>query len=103
MKKCIIGISQEIQKLVKLVEGETKPFMSLQEAAEYLSLKTSTLYAYCHKRVIKFYKVRNRKIFFLKSDLDQFVINDENLVKSREQIEEEAIQHLTVENLGGGK
>jgi excisionase family DNA binding protein len=72
------------------------PFFSLSSAADYLHLKKSTLYSYTHKRVIPFYKLRGRKIYFRKEDLDNFITgeNDSNLVKSQKQIESEAIANL---------
>ncbi|MCK5050635.1 MAG: helix-turn-helix domain-containing protein [Candidatus Cloacimonetes bacterium] len=70
------------------------PFLSLQEASEYLKLKPSTLYSYTHKRVIPFYKLRGRKIYFRKEDLDNFIMNDMNLVKSKKQITSDALTNI---------
>ncbi|MCK5050806.1 MAG: helix-turn-helix domain-containing protein [Candidatus Cloacimonetes bacterium] len=84
-------------------EKTERSIMSLVQAADYLSLKKSTLYAYCHKHIIRFYKVRNRKVYFLKEDLDNFVLNEKNLVKSAQQISEEAAQHILKKDVGGDK
>lgn len=70
------------------------PFLSLQEASRYLKLQPSTLYSYTHKRVIPFYKLRGRKIYFKKEDLDNFILSETNLVKSKQQIETEAISNI---------
>ncbi len=72
------------------------PFLTVMEASEYLKLKPSTLYSYTHKRVIPFYKLRGRKIYFRKEDLDNFIMgdNDLNLRKSQKQIEAEAISNI---------
>jgi len=72
----------------------TCPFMSLQEACCYLKLKPATLYSYTHKKVLNFYKLRGRKIYFKKEDLDNFILNEANLVKSNQQIETEAINNI---------
>jgi len=80
-----------------------RPFLSLEETAKYLSLKPATIYSYVHFRVLSYYKVRNRKIYFLKSDLDYFVLNENNLVKSAQKIEEEAARHVLNKDKGGGK
>lgn len=77
-----------------------RPFLSLEEACEYLSLKPATLYSYTHKRVLNFFRLRGRKIYFLKKDLDDFVLNEGNLVKSKQQIEKEANQHILEEDNG---
>jgi excisionase family DNA binding protein len=79
-----------IQKKNKL----ESPFLSLQEASEYLKLKPSTIYSYTHKRVIPFYKLRGRKIYFRKEDLDNFIMNDMNLVKSKKQITSDALTNI---------
>jgi len=70
------------------------PFISLAEASEYLKLKPATLYSYTHNRVLPFYKLRGRKIYFKREDLDNFILNARNLVKSKQQIENEALQNI---------
>ena len=55
-----------------------------------MGLSKATLYQYTHQRVLDFYKVRGKKVYFLKEDLDRFIVNDENFVKSQERLEEEA-------------
>jgi excisionase family DNA binding protein len=71
-------------------ETTNRPFMSIDEAADYLGLSKATLYQYTHRKVLDFYKVRGKKIYFLKEDLDQFIMNDDNLVKSIDHLEEDA-------------
>lgn len=75
-------------------ESKKAPFISLAEASEYLGLSKATLYSYTHKKVLPFYKLRGRKIYFTRKDLDNFILNDLNLVKSKQQIESEALQHI---------
>lgn len=70
------------------------PFLPLQEACEYLKLKPATLYSYTHNHVLPFYRLRGRRIYFTLKDLDNFIMNDKNLVKSKQQIESEALQHI---------
>ena len=70
------------------------PFLSLKETCEYLKLKPATLYSYTHNKVLPYYKLRGRKIYFKKEDLDNFILNDTNLVKSKQQIEQEAITNI---------
>ena len=87
----------------KKTKDSERPFLSLGEACEYLSLKPATLYSYTHKRVLPFYKVRGRKLYFLKDDLDNFILNEGNLVKSVQQIEDEAAKHFLTKDKGGAK
>jgi excisionase family DNA binding protein len=69
-----------------------KPFLNAVDAAEYLGIALITLYSYSSKRVIPHYKAR-RKIYFKLEDLENFVLNNDNRVKSNEEIEREAIHY----------
>ena len=64
-------------------------FLTSDEAAEYLGIAKITLYTYTHKRIIPFYKSR-RKIYFKLEDLENYVLNSKNRIKSIAEIEEEA-------------
>lgn len=70
----------------------SKSFLTTEEAAAYLGIAMPTLYSYTSRRIIPHYKTR-RKIYFKQEDLDQYVINSENRVKSTEEIEQEAIRY----------
>ena len=70
------------------------PFLSLKETCLYLKLKPATIYSYTHNKVLPYYKLRGRKIYFKKEDLDNFILNDANLVKSSQQISTEAINNI---------
>ncbi len=69
-----------------------RPFLTAAEAAEYLGIALVTLYTYTSRRVIRYYKTR-RKIYFRVEDLDAFVLNDGNMVMSREEIAQEAASY----------
>jgi excisionase family DNA binding protein len=71
-----------------------RPFITLEEASVYLGLTKATLYSYTHKRIIPFYKIRGRRVYFKIEDLDNFILNETNLVKSEQQIEAEAISNI---------
>jgi len=74
-----------------------KTFLTLGEASSFLGLKKSTLYAYTHKRVLPFYKLRNARIYFILEDLENFVINETNYHKSQQELEAEVLSNLLVE------
>lgn len=75
------------------------PFMDLAEASFYLKLKPSTVYSYTHNKVLPYYKLRGRKLYFRKDHLDNFILNEANLVKSIDQIESEAKEILLKEKI----
>jgi excisionase family DNA binding protein len=66
-----------------------KPFLTSYEAAAYLGIAQITLYTYTCNRVIPFYKTK-RKLYFKIVDLDNYVLNNDNRIKSAEEIEKEA-------------
>jgi len=69
-----------------------KTFLTAAEAADYLGIAKITQYTYTSKRLIPYYKSR-RKIYIKISDLDDFVLNERNRVKSIREIEDEAKQY----------
>jgi len=73
------------------MSDEKKPFLSIDEAAEYLDLKKATLYSYTSRKIIPFRKVR-RKIYFDRNELNNFVLKKENKILSNDEIEQKAIQ-----------
>lgn len=69
--------------------NDNRPFMSIIEASEYLKIPKNTLYGYTSKNLIPYYKLRGRRIYFKKEDLDKFILNDKNYVKTTNEIKRE--------------
>jgi len=69
-----------------------KQFLTSEEAAAYLGIAKITLYTYTSKRIIPYYKSR-RKIYIKLADLEDFILNDRNRVKTIQEIAEEADQY----------
>jgi len=67
-----------------------REFLTALETASYLGYSIKTIYHYTFNRTLPFYKLQGRKLFFKISDLEAFVLGSQNLVKSKEQIKEEA-------------
>lgn len=74
---------------------DASDYLSIDEASEYLRIPTSTLYQYCSARKIPFLK-RGKRSYFLKSDLDQWMLSDR-----KHTIKE--IQNQSYGNKGGRK
>jgi excisionase family DNA binding protein len=66
-----------------LAANRAKPF-TLPEAAAYLNLGKSRLYKLTSTNVVPHYKPGGKKIFFLKSDLDAYLLR--NRVATAEEI-----------------
>jgi len=79
------------------------PFLTMDEASKYLGLSKATLYGYTHKKLIPYYKVQNRKIYFRIDDLNNFVMNNQNKCKSQYEIKQEADQDYLGKRQAGRK
>ena len=69
-----------------------KEILSFKESLLYLSVSPSFLYKLTSRRGINFTKPNGGKIYFRKSDLDTWMLQNE--VKSLAIIEEEINEHL---------
>lgn len=84
---------------IKEASSIKRPFLTMDEAANYLGISKATLYRYTCDNVLAYFKVRNRKNYFLKSDLDDFVLNSKNRCKSQSEIESEAATKILKEDM----
>jgi len=93
-RKTLEKLAQEIQaQMVDMGERiaiSSKKYLTTLEAAKYLSISKYTLDSYACKNIIPYYKPQNRHRYYLKEDLDNFVLNNENRVKSKDEIEADA-------------
>ena len=55
-----------------------KPFMTSIEAARYMNISINTLYYYCSKRMLPYYKLHSRRLYFLKDQLDTYICSSLN-------------------------
>lgn len=91
IKEEVSSLKAEISELKEKLALE-KPILSTQEAAEFLGISINTLYGYCSKRIIPFYKPGGSKVFFDREELIAWI--KENKKPSQEEIEEEAMTYL---------
>ncbi len=82
-------ILEEIQKLKGAVSEKSRPFLTLDEASKYLKLSKNTLYGYTSKSLIPHFKIQNRKIYFKIDDLNNFILNQKNKIRSMQELAEE--------------
>ena len=75
-------------------EKLSTPWMTLNQVSEILQLSKATIYSYTSKGILPFLKLRNRKLYFKRDDIINFVMNDKNYHKSKQQIEAEAISNI---------
>jgi len=77
-------------RLVELGNHTMHPY-DLAEAAEYLSISRSHLYQLTSKGLIGHYKPAGKKLYFDKSDLDEYLRR--NRVKPQWEIDKAAMVH----------
>ena len=73
-------------------------FFTVEELANFLRVKRSTVYSWTHRKLIPYFKHGNR-IYFLKKHVEAFVFNENNFHKSMTQLSAEAFR----ERLSAGK
>lgn len=76
-----------------------KEILSFKEALIYLDVNKSTLYKLTHKKAIEFTKPNGGKIYFKKSDLDNWMLQSKP--ESERVLEDEIFNHL--KRNGNGK
>ncbi|MBV7270142.1 helix-turn-helix domain-containing protein [Winogradskyella luteola] len=69
-----------------------KEILSFREALIYLDVSESFLYKLTSKGAIEFTKPNGGKLYFKKSDLDNWMMKNEST--SKEQLEQEVYNHL---------
>jgi len=93
-------IQRQIEELRSLVTKANRPFLSLEEAAEYLDLAKETIYQFSSQGILPKYKLHGRRIYFKKSDLDDFILNEKNRKRSKAEIETKAATELVTKQRG---
>lgn len=56
----------------------TRPLMTSQDAARYLNISINTLYYYCSKGMLPYYKLHGRRLYFKREELDRYVCSSDN-------------------------
>ena len=85
-------ILEKLMTIERLLKNQTEKPLTLEEAARYLDLSTSTLYKMTSSRKICFYKPNGKRIYFDKSDLDAWLLR--HPVKTETEIEQEADDYI---------
>ncbi len=80
-------------RTVNTIEADPqKDILTISDATEYLNLSKSAIYKMTSKLTIPFYKV-GKKVYFKRIELLEWIVK--HRVKTREDIEKEAIQYLS--------
>ncbi len=85
-------ILEKLTNIENLLKGQTEKPLTLEEAARYLDLSTSTLYKMTSSSKICFSKPNGKRIYFDKSALHAWLLR--NPVKTTDAIEQEADDYV---------
>ncbi len=88
-------IQKQIEELKKLLEEsklQNKKFLTLEESANYLSISKSHLYKLTSRNDIPFYQPTGKKIYFKKTEIDEWIFNSK--VQPVSDIENEVEHYL---------
>ena len=86
------NIFEKLRTIEILLKGQTEKPLTLEEAAKYLDLSTSTLYKMTSSSKICFYKPNGKRIYFSKAELNTWLLR--NPVKTTGKIEQEADDYI---------
>ena len=92
-------ILKELESLKQIIIKKDKPFLSIDEASDYLGISKNTLYGYTSKGILPYFKPQNRKIFFKIEELNKFVLDKKNRITSNQEIEEKAVTKIVTNKI----
>lgn len=85
-------ILARLDKIEKLLLEQSTTLLTFEAAREYLQISKSTLYKLVHFNKIKASKPNGKRLWFSKTDLDNWALQNPN--KTNAEIEAEAINYL---------
>ena len=91
MQETILSKLESIEAL--LISQNNKP-LSFREASEYLGISLSYLYKLTSQNKIPHYKPNGKMIYFVKSELDQWVMR--NPIKAENRVKDKPSNHINL-------
>lgn len=91
-EKYVEAIEQLIVQKFDELKTITKPFLTVEELASYLGVKTSYIYKMTHNREIPFYKPGGKMIYFNREEIDEWVLSQR--VATADEIRGEARRRI---------
>ncbi|UAB82866.1 helix-turn-helix domain-containing protein [Zunongwangia sp. SCSIO 43204] len=85
-------ILEKLNRLEKLIVGSTKEILTVEDLINYTGYKRSYIYKLVHNNVIPFSKPNGKTLFFEKSEIDSWLL--QNKSQSESQIEDKAKDYI---------
>lgn len=86
------AIIQKLTQLEKLIIGTNKQIFTVDDVVNYTGFSKSYVYKLVHHNILPYSKPNNRTLFFVKSEIDEWML--QNKSKSISQIEQEATAYI---------
>lgn len=96
----VLKLYDKLETIERALIQKEKPFLSLDELVGYLGIARNTVYQWTSRNLIPHYKV-GKKLMFKISEIDNWVLNNKNKVKSNDEIESEAATQIVTNRRGG--
>ncbi|PWI29775.1 DNA-binding protein [Flavobacteriaceae bacterium LYZ1037] len=87
---------KEIKELLLALNIQQKEILTVEDATVYLQLSKSCLFKMTSKKEIPFYKPGGKKIYFKKSELDEWIFNGK--VLSNDELDTDVDDYLSRTN-----
>lgn len=87
-EKYVEAIEQLIVQKFDELRSLAKPFLTVEELASYLGVKTSYIYKMTHNREIPYYKPGGKMVYFDRKEIDEWVLSQR--VATADEIRSEA-------------
>ncbi|NRR91414.1 helix-turn-helix domain-containing protein [Winogradskyella undariae] len=84
---------KEIKDLLLALNIQQKEILTVEDATVYLQLSKSCLFKMTSKKEIPFYKPGGKKIYFKKSELDEWIFNGK--VLSNDELDTDVEDYLS--------
>ena len=100
----VFELTQKVDELYSIVKNvepreQADQYLTVEEAAEFLSLSIPTIYSKVSKRELPYMK-RGKRLYFSREALESYL--DDGRVKTIKQVEGEAERFLSTQRKGKG-
>ena len=100
----VFELTQKVDELYSIVKNvepreQADQYLTVEEAAEFLSLSIPTIYSKVSKRELPYMK-RGKRLYFSREDLESYL--EDGRVKTIKEVEREADRFLSTQRKGKG-
>ena len=94
-KQILERFNEKLDRIEQKLNEDDKP-LTLEESAAYLDISPSYLYKLTSSQRIPHYKPHGKRVYFLKSDLNAYLL--QGRVRPIDEIDQEATDYVTLKS-----